>query len=169
MCWTQVTGAPCTLSEQDQEGWLCPMLSPPLAAESRALTPTLCYSEFSQHCALHCSHWHCGINGNDVCGASLQKEIFSLFFFFWLALLKAGLCPHCRAGAAKASAASSPRPQAPASPQLAVGIQGTQWQQHRVRFSVSSSPAAREGLLWAELSFPLDQAVMYLALPFGFP
>lgn len=110
MCWTQVTGAPCTLSEQDQEGWLCPMLSPPLAAESRTLTPTLCYSEFSQHCALHCSHWHCGINGNDVCGASLQKEIFSLFFFFLACFAKSRTLPalQSRGSQGECSIQSSP-------------------------------------------------------------
>lgn len=52
-------------------------------------------------------------------------------------------------------------------------MQRTRKHQHEVRFSVSSSPAAHaaalEVLLWAELSFPLDRAVIYLTLPFGFP
>lgn len=153
------------------------MPSASVAADSQALTPSLCCSELPQHCALHCSHWHCGMKGNDVCGAFLQKEVFFFFLSFFLFFnlffyfFARGRTLQCRAGAAKVSAAPSPCPQCSSVPSAGsdhAGHAGHTGSSTRAGFvSPPSSPAAREVLLWAEL--PSGSSCDVPHFPFGSP
>lgn len=142
--------------------------NPPLAAETWALTRSLCYRDFSQHCALHCSQWHCGMKWKGVMCVepSCKKSIFFFFFFFFA---RSRTLPALQSRGSQGECSIQPLPTSTRVPSAGSGHEWAHRQQHELRFPVSSSPAAWERLLWAELSLPLDQAVMCLTLPFGFP